>query len=226
MFLFSKYGLGENCKFELWETPKTLQRLFRNGFTENWQEVLDDLDKRRVTRGTPNRKGPKRPPAEVESITLALKEDLKIAKKSEKNGSNVRPKTRRKSVRRPKKIDQSDSVETDPLATISTRPSRKVTKPEVTKPEVSPRGRPKKRKSTSGVEEIPNKRSKSVSESTLKKDSKNKRSKSEKRGRAKSIKVSEPEVKTKTRNRKKADTSKKVEKNAIESSLIIQGRLF
>jgi len=193
----TKYRLGENCDFDRWETPVKLQRYFANGFTKDWASIVKNLENVRITRGTPNRQTPKRAPAEVDSIMQSIKRDLKIKEKSTPN--KIASRNRRKSVRRVKK--NNEPVEIDTLTLIPTRKTSQAREP-----------RPRKRKSTSGQDSNPVKRSKSVSESTLKKESKNKRSKSELRLPKPDISEKSEEKVEKRKNSNTRKTAKKHEK--------------
>merc|ERR1711937_987825 len=161
------------------------------------------------TRGTPNRQTPKRAPAEVDSIMQSIKRDLKI---KEKSTPKMASRNRRKSVRRLKQ--NNEPVEIDTWALIPTRKTRNDCQPKQYQPESQAREpRPRKRKSTSGQDSNQVKRSKSVSESTLKKESRNKRSKSELRLPKPDISKKSEEKVENRKNRKKKKKKKKKKKS-------------
>ena len=167
---------------------------------------MKNLDNVRITRGTPNRQTPKRAPAEVDSIMHSFKRELRIKEKS--NSPKMASRNRRKSVRRVKK--NNEPVEIDTLTLIPTRKTRNNCQPKQYQTESQAReSRPRKRKSTSGLDSNPIKRSKSVTESSLKKESKKKRSKSE-------LRLPKPDISKKSEekleNRKNSDTRKTAKK--------------
>ena len=164
---------------------------------------MKNLDNVRITRGTPNRQTPKRAPAEVDSIMHSFKRELRIKEKS--NSPKTASRNRRKSVRRVKK--NNEPVEIDTLTLIPTRKTRNNCQPKQYQTESQAReSRPRKRKSTSGLDSNPIKRSKSVTESSLKKESKNKRSKSE-------LRLPKPDISKKSEEKlENSDTRKTAKK--------------
>lgn len=183
-----------------------LQRDFANGFTKDWASIVKNLENVRITRGTPNRQTPKRAPAEVDSIMLSFKRDLEIKEKS--NSRKMASRDRQKSVRRVKK--NNEPVEIDTLTLIPTRKTRNNCQSKQNQTESQVReSRSRKRKSTSGLDSNPIKRSKSVTEGPLKRESKYKRSKSE-------LRLPKPDISKKTEekeeNRKHSDTRKTAKK--------------
>ena len=107
----SEYVLQEpSQRRKEWLVPPEIRKQFQNGFTKDWAEVFYKLRDLRITRSTPHKSTPKRPPEDVESIQW-LTDKIAVTKL---DMSEEKP-SRRRSPRNLKNREQP-TVPTESLA--------------------------------------------------------------------------------------------------------------
>jgi len=144
-----------------WAVPSDIRHQFKNGFVKEWSAIFSKLSSRRITRHTPHKTTPKRPPQDVDTLNITVE----ALDKLNFGESSARKPRRAKSRRR-----KSEQVEIDTLAGIPAKPAKRPSNmfigARITYAEDRPEKKRKpsrKRKSTGGDKEPKPKRSKSVS---------------------------------------------------------------
>ena len=71
---FSRYQLvgpaSKNRK--KWAVPSDIRQKFMSGFVKEWSAIFTKLSSRRITRHTPHKATPKRPPEDVDTLNITV----------------------------------------------------------------------------------------------------------------------------------------------------------